>query len=180
MKVPVFLSRPQPHLKVQKTFMDALTDWLVERGLEPLTLGVSTYDRDAPLAGIRRMMASSCGLISVALRRTHLATGASRGGADLAPYTETALSNVWLTSPYCQIEPAMAFQLGLPVLILRERGVLAEGVLERGVTGFYLPEFEVESGAEFLEGVECKQLLASWEGHVRRVFEARGLPPKLY
>ncbi|WP_313008959.1 hypothetical protein [Brevundimonas vesicularis] len=180
MKIPVFLSRPQPHLKVQETFMAALTDRLIERGLEPLTLGVSTYDCDAPLVGIRRMMASSCGLISVALRRTHLATGASRAGADVTPYEEQPLSDVWLTSSYCQIEPAMAFQLGLPILILREKGVLAEGVLERGVTGLYLPEFEVERGTEFLESEECKQLLASWESHVRRVFELRGLPPKLY
>lgn len=32
----------------------------------------------------------------------------------------------------------MAFQLGLPILSLKEEGVLAEGVLERGVTGLYL------------------------------------------
>lgn len=74
----------------------------------------------------------------------------------------------------------MAFQLGLPVLILRERGVIAEGVLERGVTGLYLPEFDIRHGAAFIKSDECRQLLMQWESHVRMVFERRGQPPNLY
>jgi hypothetical protein len=53
-----------------------------------------------------------------------------------------AMSQGWLTSPYCQVEAAMAYQLGLPILILREAGVISEGILEHGAVGVDMPEFD--------------------------------------
>jgi hypothetical protein len=63
---------------------------------------------------------------------------------------------VWQTSPYSQIEPAMAYQLGLRILVLKEKGVLAEGILEIGVTGLYLPELDCAE-LEMFETSEWKQ-----------------------
>ena len=86
-----------------------------------------------------------------------------------------------MTSPYCQIEPAMAFQLGLPVLVLREKGVIAEGVLEKGVLGTYMPEFSVEKNIdEYFNSNEFHSLLKKWEGFVRAVVEKKGNPPQLF
>lgn len=45
------------------------------------------------------------------------------------------ISNKWLTSPYCHIEAAMVFQIELPVLVFREKGVIDDGILEKGVLG---------------------------------------------
>lgn len=170
-----------PHLAAQAEFLDVLTEELERRGFDPLTLGPgSSYDYDAPLVGIRRVMAHSCGLLSLAFRRTHAQFATQKLGADMPGSERRELGEVWFTSPYCQIEPAMAFQLGLPILILRERGVLAEGMLERGVTGLYLPEFDISVGNAFLRGEECQRLLDQWGGYVRNVFERRGSPPKLF
>ena len=50
-----------------------------------------------------------------------------------------------MTSPFCHIEPAMAFQLGLPVLVFREKGVLDDGILEKGGCWVYiLSEFDLD------------------------------------
>ncbi|MEI8634190.1 hypothetical protein P4S72_23400 [Vibrio sp. PP-XX7] len=73
---------------------------------------------DAPLKAIRRLMLESNGLITISFRRFKVVTGKAKPESD-AEYT---LDGCWLTSPYSHIEPAMAFQIGLPVLILRERG----------------------------------------------------------
>jgi hypothetical protein len=35
--------------------------------------------------------------------------------------TEESIDGKWLTTPWSHIEAAMAYQLGLPVLILRSR-----------------------------------------------------------
>ena len=181
MKVPVFVSRPTPHLEAQVRFVDEFKTELRERGFEPLTLGPgSSYDYDAPLVGIRRILTHCCGLVSVAFRRTHVASATRHLGANISGRTEESSTDVWLTSPYCQIEPAMAFQLGLPVLILREEGVLAEGVLEKGVTGLYLPEFSLEAPSSFITSEECRRLLDQWSGYVRMVYKRRGDPPRLY
>jgi len=75
----------------------------------------------------------------------------------------------------------MAYQVGLPVLILREHGVIDEGILERGVLGLYMPEFDLTKPIDaYLSSVEWNEMLGRWEGFVRAVVETKGNPPRLY
>lgn len=181
MRIPIFLSYPKPHWDRQQAFMGRLESYLRGRGLEPRTLGVTDYDMDAPLKAIRRLMLESNGLITVAFRRTYVAEGRSRPDADLPGVKEVAIRDLWLTSPYCQIEPAMAYQLGLPTLIIREEGVLQEGLLEKGVVGTYMPEFTLDSEAShYIDSPEWNDLIGKWEGFVRAVVDKKGNPPRLY
>ena len=152
----------------------------MSRGLEPRTLGVTDYDVAEPLTAIRRLMIESNGLLTVAFRRGYIEKGVGKPDSDINEFNYP-LSNQWITSPYCQIEPAMAFQLGIPILILREKGVMPEGILEKGVTGTYLPEFDLKNPAnQYLQSCEWQQLIGKWEGFVRRVVENKGCPPRLY
>lgn len=180
MNISVFLSYPRPHMKNQQLFIETLTMYLVNHGLEPRTLGITDYDMDAPLKAIRRLMLESNGLLSVAFRRSIIKNGTYKAFSDMNESSQD-LSNTWLTSPYCQIEPAMAFQLGLPVLIFREKGVLADGILEKGVLGIYMPEFDLEQPInEYFKSVEFLQILGRWEGYVRKVVENKSNPPQLF
>lgn len=180
MSSSIFLSYPKPFLKKQEIFIKKLAKYLQKRGLEPRTLGVTDYDMDAPLTSIRRLMLESNGLVTIAFRRSFIKDGIGKPQSDIGD-KEYDLSNKWLTSPYCQIEPAMAYQLGLPILILREKGVIAEGILEKGVTGMYMPTFDLENNLdEFFRSEEFIQIINKWEGCVRRVVENKGIPQLLY
>lgn len=180
MKDSVFLSYPQPYLKKQKQFIDKVASYLEERGLQPRTLGVTDYDMDAPLTAIRRLLLESNGLIAIAFRRSLVVNGVGKPDSDMGEKTYD-LSNRWLTSPYCQIEPAMAFQLGLPILVIREKGVVEEGVLEKGVLGIYMPGFDLDGDiSEYFSSNEWKQIIQKWEGYVRQVVERKGRPPIWY
>ncbi len=179
MSINIFLSFPTPHLIGQKAFIDKVEGYVRQQGLNPCTLSISNYDMDAPLAGIRRLMIGCCGLLAVAFKRSFANDLKVRYGADLAGTSGSQLHDVWLTSPYSQIEPAMAYQLGLPILIMRERGVVAEGVLERGVTGLYCPEFDCSAENPF-EEFDSKALLDQWTGRVRTTYENRGAAPKYF
>ena len=179
-KIPIFLSYPKPHLKRQEEFIEKIKFKLIEKGFIGRTLGVTDYDMDEPLTAIRRLMLECNGLITIAFRRTHIEHGTfklkSDNGGD-----EKSLSDQWLTSPYCHIEPAMAFQIGLPALIFRENGVLQDGVLEKGIIGTYLPEFNLDNDIEkYFKDGEWNQIIGKWEGYVRKVVENKGKPPKLY
>lgn len=179
-KIPIFLSYPKPFLSQQKKFIDKLTEYISERGLEPRTLGVTDYDMDAPLKAIRRLMLESNGLLSIAFRRSYVEKGCSKPNSDIGE-DEVNIAGTWITSPYCQIEPAMAFQLGLPVLVLRENGVLEDGILEKGVLGIYMPEFSIGcSFNNYFETDEFQHLLGKWEGRVRNVVEKKGNPPQFF
>lgn len=180
MNISVFLSYPQPHMKCQKNFIIAVTSYLQNRGFEPRTLGVTDYDMNEPLTAIRRLMLESNGLLTIAFRRGYIEKGICKPNSDTGEKCYD-LSDLWTTSPYCHIEPAMAFQIGLPILILREKGVIAEGILEKGVTGTYLPEFDLNNPAsDYLKSQEWRQIIGKWEGYVRKVVENKGCPPKLY
>ena len=145
-----------------------------------MTLGITEYDMDAPLTAIRRLMIESNGLLTIAFRRALIKEGVGKPNSDLG-CESYSLNDRWITSPFCQIEPAMAFQLGLPIIVFREIGVIAEGILERGVTGTYLPEFDLtKSIEEYFRQEEWNQLIGKWEGKVRCVYEQKGLPPKLF
>jgi hypothetical protein len=181
MSISIFLSFPKPHLQSQATFIEALCTYLRGRGFEPRTLGVNEYDMDAPLTAIRRLMLESNGLITVALRRTWIQDGMSRRSADIPGVKESTIADQWLSSAYCQIEPAMAYQLGLPILIIREAGVVADGLLDRGAVGLHMPEFSLDGDPlAYLKTPEWGAIIGKWEGYVRAVVDAKGRPPRLF
>jgi len=181
MNISVFVSYPKPFLSAQKAFVDALEFYLQGRGIGPRTLGVTDYDMDAPLKAIRRLMLECNGLITIALRRIRVDHAVARPAAELPGPTDTMLRDSWLTSPYCHIEPAMAYQIGLPILILREKGVIPDGMLEKGVVGTYMPEFDLTvSPTQYFETKEWRDIIGRWEGFVRGVVETKGNPPKLF
>ncbi|MEO8128677.1 MAG: hypothetical protein ABJF23_05820 [Bryobacteraceae bacterium] len=174
MGISVFLSYPKPHLQVQDAFVERISSHLKGRGLNPRTLGVTDYDPDAPLEAIRRLMLASHGLITIAFRRTLIASGTIWAESDREGVFPTAFTNAWLTSPYCQIEPAMAYQLGLPTLLLRERGVIEEGLLEKGVVGSHMPEFDLSKPLDsYFLGSDWNELMCKWEGSVRESADAK-------
>ena len=178
--ISIFLSYPRPYNSKQVEFINELIKYLENRGFEPRTLGISDYDLQEPLNAIRRIMLESNGLLTVAFRRAHIREGSSKPKSDIGE-TELRLDNLWLTSMYCHIEPAMAFQIGLPILILRENGVIADGILEKGVIGTYMPEFNLDGDPlAYFQNREWNQLIGIWEGHVRNVVQTKGQPPRLY
>lgn len=181
-RISVFLSYPTPCFSDQRKFIEAMRGFLEQRGFASRTLGVTDYDMDAPLTAIRRLMLESNGLITVAFRRTYIEKGVARFGTDLDGAQESPpLDGKWLTTPWAHIEPAMAYQLGLPILIFRQKGVIDDGILERGVVGLYMPEFDLErSIADYFASAEWNGIIGKWEGHVRSVVEKKGSPPKLF
>ncbi len=180
MKKSIFLSYPQPFLERQKKFIDCVISYLSNRGFEPRTLGVTDYDMESPLIAIRRLMCESNGLITIAFRRTLIEQGIVNPLSNIGRES-LKISNQWLTSPYCHIEPAMAFQLGLPILIFKEDGVIEDGIIQKGVTGLYLPSFNLDDDTkEYFKKEEWIQIIEKWEHQVKSVVNAKGYPPKMY
>jgi hypothetical protein len=179
-KIPIFLSYPKPFNKKQVQFITDIKQYLDDRGFIGRTLGVTDYDMDEPLTAIRRLMLECNGIITIALKRVKIEIGSGKPDSDIGDISYS-INDKWFTSPYCQIEPAMAFQIGLPILIFREKGVIAEGLLEKGVSGIYLPEIDLDDTLnKYLASDECRQIIGKWEGFVRQVVENKGKPPRLY
>jgi len=176
MKISIFLSYPNPHLRRQQKFVERLEGYLRMRGWEPRTLSVTDYIW-MPLKAIRRLILESNGLITIAFKRALITKVRMRADADIAEMEESKIRDMWLTSPYCHIEPAMAYQLSLPILILRKKGVIQERLLEKGVVGTYMPEFSLdEESFDYLQSPEWNDLVGKWEDFVRAVVDIKGNP----
>jgi hypothetical protein len=180
-KISVFLSYPSPHLELQTRFVRRVSSYLDGRGFVPRTLGVTDYDIDAPLKAIRRLMLECNGLLTIALARTYIEKGTGNYRTDVDRMTEKSLDGCYLTSPWSHIEAAMAYQIGLPVLVFREAGVVADGILEQGVIGTYMPEIDLERPFDdHFASPQWLEVMSRWEGYVRAVADHKGNPPRLY
>ncbi|GHU66151.1 hypothetical protein FACS1894184_03440 [Clostridia bacterium] len=171
MSISVFLSRPNPYVKPQRKFIDEISTYLKGIDLDPNTVGETYYTLNEPLKAIRELMRESSGIITIAFRRGKIERG------ELRPDTSSKkpIDNQWITSPFCHIETAMAYQLEMPILILREKGVIEDGVLEKGVAGFYLPEFDLNEINEddYLKKDEWTQLILKWRIEVQKFHDER-------
>ena len=93
---------------------------------------------------------------------------------NLQGVTPERLDGQWLTSSWLQVETSIAFQMGLPVLILREAGVIADGVLEPDIIGDRTPEFSLdgEDVGRYLQRLEQTTAFRKWRqlvhNHARR------------
>jgi hypothetical protein len=182
MGVNIFLSRAAPHTHAQKAFLGELCDTLESRGLDARTVGESDFGM-RPLEEIRGVMMECNGLLSVAFRRLVVHSGEDRPRNELEARVAPIQPATWFTTPYCHLECAMAFQVGLPILVIVENGVRPEGALEPGVLVMDPPEFDTEprpGSHSFFSMPKWRQLFAVWEGQVREVVRAKRRPPVLY
>jgi hypothetical protein len=97
--------------------------------------------------------------VVIALERTYFPSGVEkRGGAS-----QSSLSEVRYPTPWNQIEAAMACTRGHPILIIVEKGLKGEGLLEKGNESYIQC---VELGTSALTTLEFNGVLSSWKRKV--------------
>ena len=69
------------------------------------------------------------------------------------------------SSPWIQIEAGMAYQAGLPLLILKEKKIFGEGILDPQVSDSFVFEFELQQLQKKLSP-NLQQLILSWVNHI--------------
>lgn len=156
----VFMSVGTPANERQEAFIRAVEDRLRSEGLVPHTVGRNTFSSDAPLKAVTELMDKCSGAVVIALERTFFPKGLQkRGGPE-----ESAIANVKLPTPWNQVEAAMAYARGHPLLIIVENGLKSEGLLERGYD-WYVQFVTPDPSA--LHSLEFNGVLASWKEKVQ-------------
>jgi hypothetical protein len=100
---------------------------LEQRGLAPRTLGETDYSNSAPILAVREVMEQCSGAIILGFAQLTVSSGRLKPGTTAE---QDAAGSTWATA-WNQIEAAMAYALGLPVLVIREQAV-AGGVFDFG------------------------------------------------
>jgi hypothetical protein len=128
----------------------------------PWTLGRANYDHRNPLRAISEAMANCRGAVIVGLGRRFQPLAIDRFGSDRA----VEKHDVWTATPWNHLEAGMAFQLGLPLLILKDKRILPEGILDQSVGEYLVFEFDLSKEARGLTS-ELRATVASWAAAVR-------------
>jgi hypothetical protein len=151
----IFVSVGAPCSPQQEDFVRAVEERLQAEGLVPQTVGRNVFTSGSPFAAVAKLMDTCSGVVVVALERLYIEAGAEkRGGAK-----QSALEHLKLATPWNQIEAAMGYQRKLPLLVLVEEGVRADGVFEKGLD-WYVQTVTLDRGS--LATTTFNGVLASW------------------
>jgi hypothetical protein len=125
--VRVFLSVGGGRTPVQDRFVEAVQTLCQSRNLDARTVDQYSTTNRQPLKDVEYRMDRCFGAIVLAFERAHVESGMWRRGV---PQLATPMNNVRLPTVWNQIEAAMAYSRGLPLLVLAEHGLHSEGMLE--------------------------------------------------
>ncbi len=152
----VFVSVGGTATEQQEAFIRAVEDRLRSEGLIPHTVGRNTFSADAPLRTVTELLDRCSGTVVIALERMYFPKGAEKRNGP----KETTLVDVKLPTPWNQIEAAMAYSRGHPLMVIVEQGIRSEGLLERGYD-WYVQTVKPDPAA--LNTTEFNGVLSSWK-----------------
>jgi hypothetical protein len=160
-RIPVFLSHPTFLNRTQTQFLNRLIEEIQEALLFPRTLPETEQYPNKTLMSVRRMTLSSYGLIAVNMQQVFVNYMMTNIGDTPPPPS-------WEGSAFLQIEPAMAYQHGLPLLLIKESGVNSIGIWNLGLTPFFIIEWDSTKPLDnFFNRVEWKEIFQNWVAQVR-------------
>jgi len=181
-RIPIFLSTTTHLNDNQQRFLNRLILEIENALLFPRTLPLSESYPESILTDIRRLVSSSYGMLAVNLRRFKIQT--VELNEQTTPPTTLPTTPIWEGSVYSQVEPSMAFQFGLPLLLVREEdtdannGIWAGGIAPLNL--FIVWHSETQTVDEFFNTPEWKSAFANWSAQVRNAFYIQTEPTFKY
>ena len=157
-----FFSTGRPHNALQTQCINTLVAYLGNNGIKAETLGRSLWSVEKPLIPIRKKISLSHGAVIVAMERFCSRSGIyKRGSEDRKVTGRQYFPSVWV-----QVEGAMAYQLGLPLLILKDKRLVSEGIVDSSIHEWIVIEFDHRKPSQLLE-TPRRDYIYSWINLVR-------------
>ncbi|MEW4153245.1 hypothetical protein Q0N88_25185 [Bacillus thuringiensis] len=176
-QIPVFLSTANTLNQLQQEFLDRIILEVEQALLFPRTIPRSEEYPETPLTSIRRMILSSYGLLAIDFQRFYL-QGLKTNVGSFEPQIP-----FWQGSPFLQIETAMGYQYGLPLLLIRETGTdVNSGIWQFGIAPFTILDWnsQTQSIDAFFNSNQWKTFFLNWVGQVRNGYALQTEPPFQY
>ena len=152
----VFVSVGSTSSPQQEDFVGAVEERLRAEGLVPQTVGRNVFSAESPFTAVTNLMDGCSGVVVIALERLFIELGSEKRGG----VSESALGGVKIATPWNQIEATMGYGRKLPLLVLVEKGVRADGLLEKGLD-WYVQTVSLDR--ESLNTATFNGVLASWK-----------------
>ena len=162
--LPVFLSVGGVHRLDQEQFMQCLRAEMRILGVDLRVVPPDAFSTNAPFDQIHGVIAACRAALVVGLERRHAYAVFERERSD----DERILYEQFTSTGWNHIEGAIASALKIPVLVLREDHIHAEGIFEARNHRHQIREFDLSKECRGLSA-GFREYLASWVQHVRTV-----------
>lgn len=170
MKISAFLSVGTTHNDKQQNYWDNLVKYLDSKNIKAETLGDNFWSLNSPLIPIQRRMQEVNGAVILAMERFHSKEGTyRRGSKEQKNFKDQYFATVWT-----QLEGAMAYQLGLPLLILKEKKLVAEGMFDPQIHEWRVNNINLDDPGELFRN-PLKALINTWVQDVQTFYESKKL-----
>jgi hypothetical protein len=141
--LPVYLSTTTPHLPTQRAFLTQVKTALQANSMTPRAAERQNRSSGSPLPPVCEAISACFGTVAIALARSLVVEGLEYVGGS----SQRDIAMRYLTTPWTHIEVALAFQLGQPILLLKEDQLYSEGVLRPGTAASPLVTFSLKGDA---------------------------------
>jgi hypothetical protein len=170
MAIDVYLSAGKPANAEQEAFLQAVERFLRQHDLNPRTPGRTHLANKQPLRAVEQCMRSCKGIVVVAYERLYAPVAIERrGGPEQKGLEDAIVPTVWN-----QVEGAMAYTLGLPVMILAQKGLRSEAMLESKYD-WNVQWVDVDAGSLLTQ--DFVSVFDDWRKEIDVAEQAKTLPP---
>lgn len=136
MRIPVFVSSPTSLAEEQEKTRKIVLDLLHSHGLESRALGRTDYPVHAPLREVLSIARHCAGALILGFTQTQADHGVRRVAEENSESSGVA---EFIPTPWNHLESGIAYALGLPLLVIKERGIRG-GIFDHGtMEGYILP-----------------------------------------
>lgn len=158
----IFISVANGLAKNQEDFVNSVESLLVKLDFHPITLGRNTASNVNTLDAVRTIVSGTLGTLVIAFARLQIEVATEfPDSPHSAKATPRRLCTVWN-----QIEAAMTFQIGHPLLILAEESLYREGLLEPSVGPVFAFDLLQEAHRPQAASVYIEEAVANWASKI--------------
>jgi len=166
--IPVFFSVGSPHIEEQVAYIEKLKAHLLKYDINLKTLDGDDWDPLDPLNPIRRQMEDCKGCLVLAMERFHVKEGIVKRGSQ----QEKVIEQQNYATPWSQIEATLAYQLQLPFIILKEKSLKGEGMLDDSLFEWRIVQVDPQNPDE-LDKYPIKSFIRMWVEEVKKLAKAK-------
>ena len=148
-KIPVFVSCPTKLNDTQKKYNEMIDRLLLHYGLERRALGVGRfYAVDFPLKEVYELAKQCAGGIILGFEQLYLESGIKKRGT----IEQADVQSMVLPTPWNDLEAGILYALGLPLLIIKEKGI-SGGIFDEGTSDRFIHCFDSFKSENQLDAV---------------------------
>lgn len=146
----IFFSMPGKIVKDREVITKEYKRILESRGYDVIYYNRDVYPSYGQFNRVREAINRSAGIIAFGFRQINIHSATYRPNTDEAE----EWSNVWLSTPWSDIEVGMGLMKGLPILMVTDSEINS-GVFDKGLTECYVANISSELDCKSIEQNPC-------------------------